>query len=280
MSHAAGAAVLPSVRSVLHRAWETHGILLVTSQVSEGLDQWGRAFAREVRSRKGANLEIYMPATRDSMIARFNELLSGMSLETARSEPLPDAIRRFILVPDIRTFDSSEGLLLARLASDFPGAATRLVLLIDQSEWLRSQTLIASLGRHVHRVVLPGSPIDRGASEHGPADEDRGARVPAPQSETVRTLVGAHDGARRGLPADSVPSVSLEGARRARFNWLGVGALVMLLLLVSALIVVLLHRERGPGAGFEPRAASEQRFGLPYSALDTVLPVTFFSSGA
>ncbi len=253
MTFASEASDNTSVQATLQRAWRTHGVLVVTAQSSAALDQWGRAFAREVRSRQGAQLEIYMPATSDTLIARFNELLSGLSLDRARADPSPDANRRFILVPDIRAFDSSEGLLLARLATDFPGAATRLVLLIDQSEWSRSQSLLASLGRHVHKVNLS----DPSSARLSPVREraDKGIDSETEQAQVIVPVIGPQQAERVTVLADSVPMVRLEAARRSRFSWLGAGALVMALLLISALIVVLLHREPGPGARIEPRSA-------------------------
>lgn len=221
------------------------GILAVTAATGDDLDQWGRGFARYVRSRRRLALEIYLPSTREALIDRFNEILKALSLERARAAPPAESAGRFILVPDIRAFDSPEGHLLARLVSDFPGAGTRLVLLIDPSEWARSQPLLSALGRQVQR-------IDLSAQDGSDRDTIHREIERGPQSDLESKGEVIHG--RLGHVASEQPTIALQTSRRRPFSWLGAGALVTALLLVSALIVVLLHRERGPGPSFEPRS--------------------------
>ncbi len=236
-------------QATFEQAWMTRGILAVTAASNDDLDQWGRGFARYVRSRRGSSLEIYLPSTREALIDRFNEMLRALSVERARAEAPAESPGRVILVPDVRAFDSPEGHLLSRLVTDFPGAATRLVLLIDPTEWARSQPHLSTLGRQVQRMDIssrkdPDRTVDLPKLDHAPllaADDRAGSIGGAPLQ-----------------PPHKQPMIDLEVSRRPSFSWLGAGALVTALLLISALIVVLLHRERGPGAGFEPRSAAER----------------------
>jgi len=238
-----------SDQAMFEQVWITPGIIAVTAASGDDLDRWGRGFARYVRSRRGSSLEIYLPSTREALIDRFNEMLSALSLDRARAEAPVESSGRFVLVPDIRAFDSPEGHLLARLVTDFPGAGTRLVILIDPTEWARSQPLLSALGRQVRRMDVS-------------AQQRRDRAVSQPDALHDPSLSGEGSGALSiaSMPSQSQhkqPTIDLEVSRRRPINWLGAGALVAALLLVSALIVVLLHRERGPGAGFEPRSSLE-----------------------
>lgn len=255
-----------SVERGFELAWNGAGVLAVLARQSGDLEHWGRTFARRVRSHHGAALEIYMPAARESLIERFNQSLAGLSIETARAEPPPAAGRRIILVPDWAAMDSPEGMLLARLVSDFPGAATRLVVLVDFDPLGRAQRFLEALGRGVQRLDLdathapdrlPGSdpgfslPAQQGASDGQPTPDREPARDRTlPQDEpTVSQTRAKAESIDPERQVAMLPVANHSGGPGGRaMRWLGVGALLMALLLVSVLIVVLLHRQTGPGA--------------------------------
>jgi hypothetical protein len=257
------------IEQVFALAWEGPGVIAVLARQSDELDQWGRAFARTVRAHNKAALEIYMPSTREGLIDRFNQVLSGISLDAARAAAPDDLPRRIILVPDSRSFESPEGLLLARLVSDFPGAATRLVVLMDEEEGAdRCERLLASLGRSARRIDLLGESVMAQSKvlarvERHSARPAEPLSPPAPESRPPPFVVDPE------RQVAMLPSADFSRPRRSStMRWLGAGAVLMGLLLVSALIVVLLHRETGPGAAFDQRPA----LGSTPSPVAPVLP--------
>jgi hypothetical protein len=226
------------------------------------LDEWGRGFARLVRSRPDLTLEIYIPSTSDALIERFNQVLARLSLDEALTDLASDLPCRILLVPDIRSLDSSEGLLLARLVADFPGAATKLVVLVDRDGSDRTEILLQSLGRKVARVDLDVAPVVSGLSGApsrskpvAAAAEASGQRriSPDPSQPSAPTIVSVSP--LRPEREQGWVELGVVTPRRPTILWLGAGALLMAILLISALVVVLLHRERGPGAAFSPALA-------------------------
>ncbi len=241
-----------SVERGFQAAWKGPGVLAVLASRSSELETWGRAFARRVRAHPGATLEIYMPAARDGLIERFNQSLAGISIEVARAEPAEDLGRRIILVPDFEALDSTEGMLLARLVSDFPGAMTRLVILVDLDGLERAQRFVEALGRGAQRFS-----IDFAQGPDGVAGLDRAApeadpRIGSQQIHNARSRAKAEPfDPERQVAMLPVAAGGGGGGRGRSGRWISAGALLMAVLLVSALIVVLLHRPTGPGASFE-----------------------------
>jgi hypothetical protein len=262
-------ALMRSVERGLSLSREAASVLAVLGTNASALDNWGRAFARRARREPGLNLEIYMPSTRDALIERFNQVLAGLSVEQARAERPPGSASRIILAPDIRSLDTPEGLLLARLASDFPGAATRLVVLVDRDGSVRTERLLQSLGRGITRFELDlegeanTQPTTLATTVSAPSGGDA---EHAPSFPGWSPVSSSETGAIDLLPE---PLVQAAPSRRNGARWLGAGALLMAILLISALIVVLLHRERGPGAAFTQRLALE----VPTSHWSAASPV-------
>ena len=248
--------------AVLERVRGGASVLAVLGSSTASLDEWGRGFARLVRSRPDLTLEIYIPSTSDALIERFNQVLARLSLDEALTDLASDLPCRILLVPDIRSLDSSEGLLLARLVADFPGAATKLVVLVDRDGSDRTEILLQSLGRKVARVDLDVAPVVSGLSGApsrskpiAAAAEASGQRriSPDPSQPSAPTIVSVSP--LRPEREQGWVELGVVTPRRPTILWLGAGALLMVILLISALVVVLLHRERGPGAAFSPALA-------------------------
>ncbi len=233
-------------------------VVAVTGTRASALEAWGRAFARKARGDSAFSLEIYMASTRDALIDRFNQVLTGLTVDQARSAGPTDGPCRIVLVPDVRSLDTPEGLLLARLVCDFPGAGTRLVILVDRDDAERTDSLLQSLGRGMTRLDLD---TDAGRSLRAtPVADDRPNRSESVPSSPFQEGAPIHAHALRAAEdssgIDGLPSAL--PLRRGRSRWVGVSVLLMALVLISTLIVVLLHRERGPGAAFAQRLALEQ----------------------
>lgn len=246
----------PTVRRVLELLTGERCNVLVTSQASGGLDLWGRTIAAALRSRADVVLEIYMPASAEALVARFNAAMANHSLVSARTDGGPGAALRVLLVADSRALLTPEGQLLTRLVGDFPAAGVRLLVLADAEADAANRTVRDILARRVRHVAL---------------DSDSVAE-PASMGATGAAEAGMHTG-RITSPAPGISSAEayrfptpiagrLEGHRfetrqpvsrgRRMVTW---GALVLSIALIAVLIVVLLYRDRSPSGAVTAKPA-------------------------
>jgi hypothetical protein len=228
--------------------------VLVTSQASGGLDLWGRTIAAALRSRADAVLEIYMPASAEALVARFNSAMASHSLVSARTDGGPGAALRVLLVADSRALMTPEGQLLTRLVGDFPAVGVRLLVLADAEADAANRTVRDILARRVRHVALESDSVAEPASTGVIGDSGAGmhpGRVTAPVISSVKTY---------RFPA--LTAGGLEGHRfatrqpvsrsRRMVTW---GALVLSVALIAVLIIVLLYRDRSPAGAVAAKPA-------------------------
>ncbi len=150
-----------SDNSRMNRLFETvvnDGLhLLMTSQLNGPVDHYGKLFLNRLKMRSGLAVETFMPVSTDALIARFNSMLSDVSVEEARDDkaPMPG---RVIVVNDLHAIDGENLSLLMRLISDFPSLNVRLVFLADQIP-KEMERILERLGSRLVRwdVVPPSS---------------------------------------------------------------------------------------------------------------------------
>ena len=245
----------PSVRRVLGLLTGERSNVLVTSQATDALDLWGRTIAAALRSRADVVLEMYMPASAEALVARFNSAIVSLSLVSARSDGGPGAALRVLLVADSRSLMTPEGQLLIRLVGDFPAAGIRLLILADCEAESANRMVRDTLARRVRHVSLESDYVD----EHPSAAISRDSRTVAPAGKialptptptpTPTPATSPLTAYRNPALAGSVLDAPLLAIRpptsRARriVTW---GALVVSIALIAVLVVVLLYRDRTP----------------------------------
>ena len=239
----------PSVRRVLGLLTGERSNVLVTSQATDALDLWGRTIAAALRSRADVVLEMYMPASAEALVARFNSAIVSLSLVSARSDGGPGAALRVLLVADSRSLMTPEGQLLIRLVGDFPAAGIRLLILADSEAESANRMVRDTLARRVRHVSLESDYVD----EHPSAAISRDSRTVAPAGKialpTPTPATSPLTAYRNPALAGSVLDAPLLAIRpptsRARriVTW---GALVVSIALIAVLVVVLLYRDRTP----------------------------------
>lgn len=246
--------------------------------VCESTDSWLR-WLRLIPDALTKNLsvpaETFVADGAEAMIDRFNAMLQSCDLSTARSAGGSPTLKRLIVVPDIRALAGTEGLLFTRLVSSFPGSGVRLLILAERSSLASCERVLDSLSRGLDIVELdpseglaaalrpktprdgardalkgfgPGSSASRAEpqlpGDAAPDAESTVAAVSLPAVEKIST-------GRRFAAVDFSQELELTAAVTAhRPAWrrtLGWAAACLSLLLVSALVVVLLHRDRTPG---------------------------------
>ena len=97
-------------------------------------------------------LEIYFPSNTESLIQKFNDVLSDQNVSDA-TRPARDAqALRIWVIHDAQKVSTSEMQLLARLIHNFPGAQIRALLLFHQPD--HDPQVLASFGRKLLRWDL------------------------------------------------------------------------------------------------------------------------------
>ena len=249
----------PTVRHVLELLTRERCNVLVTSQASGSLDLWGRTIAAALRSRADVVLEIYMPASAEALVARFNSAMASHSLVSARTDGGPGTALRVLLVADSRALMTPEGQLLARLVGDFTAAGVRLLVLADAEAEAANRTVRDILARRVRLVALESDCVD----EPAPATVIRDSRAamqkgritpPAPVISPVAAY-RAPALAAAVLEAHRLPIRQPMSRGQRIVTW---GALVLSIALIASLVVVLLYRDRSPAgaASIKPSQAT------------------------
>ncbi len=120
------------------------------------LDHYAGLLLGRMRSDQASHqIEIYFPSNTESLIQRFNSVLSDQDLSEA-TRPARDAQAcRVWVVHDAQKVSDAEMQLLARLIHNFPGARIRALLLFHQPGG--DPPILASFGRKLLRwdIELP-----------------------------------------------------------------------------------------------------------------------------
>ena len=115
------------------------------------IDHYSRMLIAGLRKLERFSVDVFLPITTDSLLIRFNDMLSEMSLEQAAAPPSPEQPVRCLVINDARVINDDQWALLVRLLGDFPGVNARLILVINKSGWPGHEKLLQSLGKRMHR---------------------------------------------------------------------------------------------------------------------------------
>lgn len=259
-------------------------ILAVAGSVESSL-QWSRGFRDSLAPSLGAPVELFVSGSAEALIARFNGLLARADMASARVPLESSTLQRVVLVPDIRMLACSEGLLFTRLVASFPGAGVRLLMVADKSALAASDRVLDTLARSLDIVELdaPDSAsgavalksagrVPQRATSPLPASLQPNSALGLPESTETRHSVSESRTGRRFEAVDFSrepeilpPTTGRSAGWRRAIGW---AAAFMSLLLVSALVVVLLHRDTTPGG--KPRQDESVRaLSAPLNARDS-----------
>lgn len=106
---------------------------VLMSDSDEVLDHYGRILSRALRAQPGLQVEVFFPDSTEAVLVRFNRLLADMRVADAIAPAPSDDPGRVLVVYDGRATGLKEVQLLGRLFKDFPGANTRMVLLLHSA---------------------------------------------------------------------------------------------------------------------------------------------------
>ena len=131
---------------------------------SEGLlDHYGRILVQRLRERNGINVEVYYPNSTEALITRFNKILENISVDAATKTVNSNAPQRVLVAFDSHATGLREVQLMARLVRDFPGANTRIILLLDKRSSTQVEKKVEAFGNKIVRWDIT-TPTQREAS--------------------------------------------------------------------------------------------------------------------
>lgn len=116
------------------RGVQQQSLSLALSSEHDGvLDHYGRLVINKLRKMDDLQIEVFLPQNTEALLDRFNQILSGLSLDDARNGDSSPAPRRVLIAHDAKAISARDLQLLSRLVQDFPGANVSLVLLLDRT---------------------------------------------------------------------------------------------------------------------------------------------------
>ncbi len=134
------------------RAVRENSLSLALSSDNEGvLDHYGRMVLAKLRKTEGLQIEVFLPQNTEQLLERFNQILSGISLDDARRTEDSPAPRRVLIAHDAKAISGRDLQLMARLVKDFPGANLSLVLLVDRAGMQLHERTLEGFGQRLLR---------------------------------------------------------------------------------------------------------------------------------
>lgn len=134
------------------RAVRESSLSLALSSDNEGvLDHYGRMVLARLRKTEGLQIEVFLPQNTEQLLERFNQILSGISLDDARRTEDSPAPRRVLIAHDAKAISARDLQLMARLIKDFPGANVSLVLLVDRAGMQLHERTLEGFGQRLLR---------------------------------------------------------------------------------------------------------------------------------
>ena len=118
------------------------------------LNHYCRLMVSRLRKAKGFKVEVLLPSTTDSLLKRFNHIMTQMSLDEALRPAAENSMVTLMVVNDAHLIDQQQWVLLSQLISDFPGVNVRLVAFIDSDEWIEYDQALNLFGQKLHRWEL------------------------------------------------------------------------------------------------------------------------------
>lgn len=137
------------------RAVQQQSLSLSVSSSHDGvLDHYGRLVINKLRKMNDLQIEVFLPQNTEALLDRFNQILSGLSLEDARNGDQSPAPRRVLIAHDAKAISTRDLQLLSRLVQDFPGANVSLVLLLDRTGIAQHEKSLDNFGQRMLRWPL------------------------------------------------------------------------------------------------------------------------------
>lgn len=118
------------------------------------LTHYSRMLIFRLRKLSKYKMDIFSPTNTDTLLDRFNQLLSNMTMDEARQRPNPKDAATLLVVNDANIVNEEQWVLLMRLLNDFPGVNVRLILFLNKAEWPKYDEVLSPISRQLYRWYL------------------------------------------------------------------------------------------------------------------------------
>jgi len=113
--------------------------LAVLSQHDMVLDYYGNLFEERLRAKGETDVEFCFTTNSETLVQKFNDILSDLTLNEALEKEKKSASRRYLIFRDSILMQDFELQLLARLVNGFPASNITVILLINSTGNYRSK---------------------------------------------------------------------------------------------------------------------------------------------
>ena len=141
---------LEAINAILHK---NQGAVILSKNETI-LDYYSRLMVARLRETQNFDLEVLLPSTTESLLKRFNRIMSKMSLDDALRPAKADSSVTLMIVNDAHLIDQQQWALVSQLIGDFPGVNVRLVVFINSSEHIEYDQTLNLFQEHLYRWTL------------------------------------------------------------------------------------------------------------------------------
>ena len=141
---------LEAINAILHR---NQGAVILSKNEAI-LDYYSRLMVARLREIQNFDLEVLLPSTTESLLKRFNRIMSKMSLDDALRPAKADSAVTLMIVNDAHLIDQQQWALVSQLIGDFPGVNVRLVAFINSNEHIEYDQTLNLFQEHLFRWTL------------------------------------------------------------------------------------------------------------------------------
>ncbi len=182
---------------------------------SEGLlDHYGRMLVKKLRLNPNLTVEVYYPNSTEALLNRFNRILEDVPIDSAVKTEFSEAPDKVLVAFDSQATGIREVQLMARLVKDFPGANTRVILMLDKLSSTQYEKKIQAFGNKIIRWDI-ATPTDREAAVLLSESELSGMR---PEVRQALANVGVSLDAKLALAASSQALSRAEATLSPKFK--------------------------------------------------------------
>lgn len=140
------------------------------------LSAYARRIYEHLKTLADAQVDLCLSADADKLVARFNQILSELTLDEALDKTQKAPVKRFLIFPDTQAVQDFELQLLARLINGLPASNIHVVLLLNRREPYEKK--LQAFGKHLVQWILE--------SEH-PSSFSNGAALLAEEDNPFKS---------------------------------------------------------------------------------------------
>jgi hypothetical protein len=174
------------------------------------LSAYARRIYEHLKTLPDAQVDLCLSADADKLVARFNQILSELTLDEALDKSQKAPVKRYLIFPDTQAVQDFELQLLARLINGLPASNIHVVLLLNRREPYEKK--LKAFGKHLVQWILESehpSSFANGAALLGEEESPfKSTKDELASKGTMSSQAFKQQFAQRGFGVDSAPSSS------------------------------------------------------------------------